>query len=76
MNIITTNKIEFIEAINKMSDHIHGRDHIGTFSFQRYGFTVNNYIAIPISVMINELISFEETVDEEYRWKAEVFWYE
>lgn len=72
----TTNKSEFIAEIEKMAERINGRDFICNFSWSRYGCAVNNYQGTPTSVMVDEIVKFEdEMARAEVKWQAEIFYY-
>lgn len=72
-----TNKIEMIEELIKIRDtHVRPRDVLVSVGFARYGAGINNYHAIHINSMINEILHFEKTmVPKEKQYKGTIFYY-
>ena len=68
------NREEFIEELIKVRDNtIRPRDVLVCIGFNRYGAGINNYHAVHINSMINELLHFEETmVPDENKYKGTI----
>lgn len=67
-------KEEMIRHLNYIAAGVYGKDDLVTIGWSRYGIGINNFQTTPTSVMIDEIMSIEESmVDEDRRYKGEFY---